>query len=326
MFNTAINTISRLAILGTSSVPNSKDEEDETITMTSSSVPNNKDEDDTIVKGEEFTFPVIFTDYNITEINLYPKYEHSILENFFYDENCHWTVCGCGLEKEISEHDFTIIYDNQFHWFTCSCGFISEKLEHSLGDWQITVQPTETIKGEKCKNCTVCDYKESKTIEKIVRTRILQDSPNYKIEDTGQYGLENSSNSILSLSGYSKYMNDDYVFIFNISISYEAYWWLLTMDGDQYEEGNKQIFLFKKNPGFVADSLKMVNSTIIRSQYGLLKEETWTEDKGTKYFNWNVNGSDCTNNMCIKYDAWGDSEDTWYVKSITVDLLIKPKY
>ena len=84
--------------------------------------------------------------------------------------------------------------------------------------------------------------------------------------------------------------------------------------------------MFKKDPGYLADSLNMVNSNSIRSNYGLLKEETWDEDKGTKDFRWEIKGSDCTNNMCIKYDAWGDSEDTWYVKSITVDLLIKPKY
>ena len=121
-------------------------------------------------------------------------------------------------------------------------------------------------------------------------------------------------------------MNDDYVFVFDVKISYEAYWWLWTSDGDHYEEGNKQIFLFKKEPGYLADSLNMVNSNSIRSKYGLLKEETWVDDKGTKNFTWEIKGSECTNEMCIKYDAWGDSEDTWYVKSITVDLLIKPKY
>ena len=30
--------------------------------------------------------------------------------------------------------------------------------------------------------------------------------------------------------------------------------------------------------------------------------------------------------MYIKYDAWGDINDTWYVKAITVNLSIKPKY
>ena len=255
-------------------------------------------EDDTFVEGEELTFPIKFTNPNITEVNLYPKYEHYVLDNFSYDENYHWNTCTCGKK-------------------------IENKTEHTFTDWQITVQPTETTKGEKYKNCTICGYKLTKNIEKIVRTTILQSSPNYEIQDTGQYGLENDKNSILNLSKYSKYMNDDYVFVFDVTISYEAYyrWWEF-----RYEQGNKQVFLFKRNPGYVADSFNMVNSTTIRSQYGLLKEETWDDDKGTKYLNWKVNGSDCTNNMYIKYDAWGDMNDTWYVQAITVNLLIKPKY
>lgn len=277
IFNNVVTSL----VVGTQSVPNSKDEDD-------------TNENDSVVEGEELTFPVKFTDYNITEINLYPKYECSI----HYDENYHWNVCTCGKKAE-------------------------NKSEHTFTDWQITIQPTETKKGEKCKNCTICGYKLTKNIEKIVRTTILQSSPNYEIQDTGQYGLENDKNSILDLSEYSKYMNDDYVFTFDVTISYEAYyrWWEF-----RYEQGNKQVFLFKRNPGYVADSLNMVNSTTIRRQYGLLEEETWDEDKGTKYFKWNVNGYDCTNNMYIKYDAWGDINDTWYVKAITVNLSIKPKY
>ena len=125
-------------------------------------------------------------------------------------------------------------------------------------------------------------------------------------------------------------MNDDYVFVFEVKISYEAYWidrfW--PWETDEYEAGNKQVFLFKKDSGYLADSLNMVNSNSIRSKYGLLKEETWDDDKGTKNFTWGIKGSNCTNNMCIKYDAYddGNTEDTWYVKAITVDLLIKPKY
>lgn len=85
-------------------------------------------EDDTVVEGEELVFPIKFTDYKITEIILYPKYEHS----FSYDENYHWCICG------------------------------ESKSQHTFTDWQITVQPTETTKGEKCRFCTVCDFKESK--------------------------------------------------------------------------------------------------------------------------------------------------------------------
>ena len=243
-------------------------------------------------------------------------------------------VIGFRVVRNVVEpiHKHTVTYswnyDGAYHWYDTDCNehSIVAKSEHTFTDWKITVQPTETKNGKREKTCSVCNYLVSEVIEFICPEIILQSSPNYKIEEDGQYGLENSSNSILYLSSYSKYMNDDYVFVFDVKISYEAYWWLWTSDGDHYEEGNKQIFLFKKDPGYLADSLNMVNSNSIRSNYGLLKEETWDEDKGTKDFRWEIKGSDCTNNMCIKYDAWGDSEDTWYVKSITVDLLIKPKY
>ena len=110
MFNTAINTISRLvAILGTSSVPNDK-------------IEDTSVEDDTIVKGEELTFPVIFTDYNITEINLYPKYECSI----HYDENYHWNVCTCGKKTE-------------------------NKTKHIFSNWQ-------KLNGKDIKKCSLCDF------------------------------------------------------------------------------------------------------------------------------------------------------------------------
>ena len=64
---------------------------------------------------------------------------------------------------------------------------------------------------------------------------------------------------------------------------------------------------------------------LVLHQYGLLFEESWDEDVvRDKTFIWNVKGSDCTNNMCIKYDAWGDGEDTWYIKGLTVELSIGP--
>lgn len=238
-------------------------------------------------------------------------------------------VIGFRVVRNVVEpiHEHTVTYswnyDGAYHWYDTDCNehSIVVKSEHTFTDWKITVQPTEIKNGKREKTCSVCNYLISEVIEFICPGIILQSSPNYKIEEDGQYGLENSSNSILYLSEYNKYMNDDYVFVFDVTISYEAGKWF-----GNYIYGNKQVFLFKKNPGYIADSFNMVNSETIYSKYGLLKEETWDEDKGTKDFRWEIKGSDCTNNMYIKYDAWGENEDTWYVRAITVDLMIKPKY
>ncbi len=79
------------------------------------------------------------------------------------------------------------------------------------------------------------------------------------------------------------------------------------------------------NLGKINDSSNVVNKNTIRIKYGLLHEESWDEDVvRDKTFIWTVHGSECTNNMCIKYDAWGDGEDTWYIKGLTVELSIGP--
>lgn len=254
-------------------------------------------EDDTVVEGEELVFPIKFTDYKITEINLYPKYEH----NFSYDENYHWCICR------------------------------ESKSEHIFSDWQITVQPTESIEGERVKKCSVCEYIYSQTVPFTGTKQILFSTPNKKIIDNGEWGLgtDNSGKQdVLNLSPYKKYMNSDYEFKFDISIVYEAQrvsidWY----DGDGYEEGTKQVFLYKKNPGCMGDGIGLVNDRDIYDIYGLLCREEWDDDKGTKKFSWTVNGFDCNNNMYLKYDAYddGNTEDTWYVKSITVDLSIELK-
>lgn len=105
IFNNVVTSL----VVGTQSVPNSKDEDD-------------TNENDSVVEGEELTFPVKFTDYNITEINLYPKYECSI----HYDENYHWNVCTCGKKAE-------------------------NKSEHSFSSWQ-------NLNGEDIKKCSSCDF------------------------------------------------------------------------------------------------------------------------------------------------------------------------
>ncbi len=51
------------------------------------------------------------------------------------------------------------------HWKTCNdCGTIIEKTAHTYSEWQITQEPTATEAGTKCRECSVCHYKETATI------------------------------------------------------------------------------------------------------------------------------------------------------------------
>ena len=261
-------------------------------------VENSTTEDVPMITDNELVFPVTF--FNTTDIHLYPKIEHGPLENLSYDKTYHWESCDCGEKKQ-------------------------NKREHSFGDWKTTVLPTKLSFGKKIKTCSICQFEESVDIEYLPVASILNESPDYEINDEGNYGLEESSKSLLNLANYNQYMNDHYIFSFEVEISYEAYWWLWTSDWDHYEEGNKEIFLYKSDPGYVSDSYNTVDKNKARSKYGLLKDKSWDEDKGIQNFTWEVNGSDCTNKMCIRYDASGESEDTWYVRSIKVNLSINPK-
>ena len=190
------------------------------------------------------------------------------------------------------------------------------------------IEKTEMLDISSLKNLNFDFYDKSNVLNILENLLIIERAPNpNKVTDDGQYGLEQDIKTELNLADYEKYMNDNYVFTFTVTIHAEAEWidrWWF-WEKDEYEEGTKHICLFKKDPGRVENSSNVVNKNTIRSKYGLLHEESWDEDVvRDKTFIWNVKGSDCTNNMCIKYDAWGDGEDTWYIKGLTVELSIGP--
>lgn len=234
-----------------------------------------------------------------------------------------YVIMSCDYKKKEDVH-FTYLYLPKNN--------LKECIYYSKDDNVFDIEKNEKLSVSLEDFADFDFYDESDAKEILLSSinvgNILQDSPNnFEIRHDGQYGLENNRKHLLNLSEYSKYMSDDYLFSFNVKISYEAKWidrWWI-WETDEYEEGNKQIFLYKSEPKYLADSSNMVDSTSIREHFGLLCEETWAEDKGVKNFSWNVNGSDCTENMCIKYDSYGEGEDTWYLKSIMVNLTINPK-
>ena len=58
--------------------------------------------------------------------------------------------------------------DETHHWKTCSaCNTDIEKSAHTFDDWIIDKEATATEAGAKCRECSVCHYKETATIPPI---------------------------------------------------------------------------------------------------------------------------------------------------------------
>jgi len=89
-------------------------------------------------------------------------------------------ICtGCSYTETESvpktEHTYTAevtlptCTDRGYTTYTCECGdtYIgdyTETVPHTMGDWQITAEPTETSEGEKIRACTVCGHTETVSI------------------------------------------------------------------------------------------------------------------------------------------------------------------
>lgn len=67
------------------------------------------------------------------------------------------------------QHEFDELWsrDSEYHWLECECGERSEQAEHSFGSWAIDVRPTETTEGSRHRNCSVCGYKQTGTIDPL---------------------------------------------------------------------------------------------------------------------------------------------------------------
>ena len=58
--------------------------------------------------------------------------------------------------------------DETHHWKTCSaCNTDIEKSAHTYSEWQITQKATVAEAGAKCRECSVCHYKETATIPPV---------------------------------------------------------------------------------------------------------------------------------------------------------------
>ena len=124
---------------------------------------------------------------------------HTALSGWKFDESDHWKTCNdCGtiIEKaahsggaatcteakkcevcgepygELNPSNHTALSDwasdETHHWKTCKdCKTDIEKTAHTYSEWQITQKATATEAGAKCRECSVCHYKETAAIPPI---------------------------------------------------------------------------------------------------------------------------------------------------------------
>lgn len=78
-------------------------------------------------------------------------------------------LVGCGESLEPHVHSFSESWsgDATYHWHKSTCGHnvVSEKAEHTFGEWVVKTPATETTKGLKVQECTVCGYKHEEMMD-----------------------------------------------------------------------------------------------------------------------------------------------------------------
>ena len=85
--------------------------------------------------------------------------------------------------------------DADGHYHVCECGAHDEIQAHTFGDWKEVIPPTKTTEGLAERICSVCDYAETKVLDKYpyYRISIYQDDELLEVVDTdtdGNYVLD----------------------------------------------------------------------------------------------------------------------------------------
>ena len=124
---------------------------------------------------------------------------HTALSDWKFDETGHWKTCSaCNTDIEKTAHsggtatcstkkkckvcgqsygkldanNHTSLSgwtsNETHHWKTCSaCNTDIEKSAHTYSEWQITQKATAAEVGAKCRECSVCHYKETAAIPPV---------------------------------------------------------------------------------------------------------------------------------------------------------------
>lgn len=94
-----------------------------------------------------------------------PALGHDFSAEWTTDDAGHWHVCSrCAEQTAAEAHIFGPWIHTGSHTHECTiCGY-RETEECTFGDWEVTIQPTATDKGEKERICSQCGYVEKAEI------------------------------------------------------------------------------------------------------------------------------------------------------------------
>ncbi len=93
-------------------------------------------------------------------------YTCSVCGKYFSDADCTAEITKAETVLAKIEHSFsenwTVSADK--HWHECTCGTKADEADHAWGEWTVTKAATETVAGEKQRECSVCHYIEKAEI------------------------------------------------------------------------------------------------------------------------------------------------------------------
>lgn len=113
------------------------------------------------------------------------------------------SVCNAEISATGHNYEEEWLSNDTKHWHECkNCGSMGDEAEHTW-KWIIDKEATDTEKGLKHEQCTVCGYKKKGVEIPTIETNIHPDKPstnkgNVKTDDTTNFGLYTS---ILVTSG-----------------------------------------------------------------------------------------------------------------------------
>lgn len=164
----------------------------------------------------------------------------------------------------------------------------------------------------------------NKTADYVYASVFYEDRPNVKIVDDGVFGLEQvEKRHSLNMSSLKEYMTEEYTFWFDMKVSSRCEEGFL---GIGWVDGTHEIHLYNKdNSTNIAKSDDWVDEAVAKRDYGWVDSVEWTQRDGIDDLDLYVSGDQCEEIMYLLYDAHGDDEDTWYLRSFEINVKVIKK-